>query len=158
MYYYVRTFQGALEEVPGPVCTIISRRHKGDQAPKFFICTDLNLSAQEALRLYQRRWPVEVVNLYLKDGLGVGDFRLQSFEAADKWFAVALVSLNYLQYQQAVQYAQTQQTCTLADLLRQHRLWHWQRLIREIVEVAHQTEDVEAVVQQFMPTAEWAIL
>jgi len=156
--YYVRTFQGALEGVPGPVCAIISRRHKGDQAPKFFICTDLNLSAQEALRLYQRRWPVEVVNLYLKDGLGVGDFRLQSFEAADKWFAVALLSLNYLQYQQAVQYAQTQQTYTLADLLRQHRLWHWQRLIREIVEVAHQTEDVEAVVQQFMPTAEWAIL
>jgi len=32
------------------------------------------------------------------------------------------------------------------------------RLIREIVEVAHQTDDVEAVVQQFMPTAEWAIL
>ncbi len=42
----------------------------------------------------------------------------------------------------------------LADLLRQHHLWRWQRLIREIVGAAHQTDDVEAVVQQFMPTAE----
>lgn len=32
--YYVRTLQGALEETPGAVCAIISRRHKGDKSPK----------------------------------------------------------------------------------------------------------------------------
>ncbi len=82
--YYVRTIDGYLEDVPGQVRAIISRRHKGDQRPKAFVCTDLNLSAQEALRWYQRRWPVEVDNLYLKEALGLADFRLQSFEATDK--------------------------------------------------------------------------
>ena len=156
--YYVRTVDGALENISGVVRAIISRRHKGDQSPKFFMCTDLQLSAQEALRLYQRRWPVEVDNLYLKEGLGVGDFRLQSFEATDKWFAVALLSLNYLQYQQAQHYVQTREFCSLAECLRQHRLTHWQRLIRAIAHAAHRTDDVEAVIQQFMPTTDWAIL
>lgn len=156
--YYVRTIEGTLTDVPGVVRVIISRRHKGDKSPKFFLCTDLSLAAQEALRLYQRRWPVEVVNLYLKEGLGVGDFRLQSFEATDKWFAVVLLSLNYLQFQQAQHYVQTQEVESLADLIRQHRLQHWQRLIREIAQEAHRTTDVEAVVQRFMPTAAWAII
>ena len=156
--YYVRTVEGALENISGVVRAIISRRHKGDKSPKFFMCTDLQLSAQEALRLYQRRWPVEVDNLYLKEGLGVGDFRLQSFEATDKWFAVALLSLNYLQYQQAQHYVQTREFCSLAECLRQHRLTHWQRLIRAIAQAAHRTDDVEAVIQQFMPTTDWAIL
>jgi len=39
--------------------------------------------------------------------LGLADFRLQSFEAIDKWFAVTLVSINYLQYQQAQSYVET---------------------------------------------------
>jgi len=60
--YYVRTLTGRLEDISEPACVIISRRHKGDPRPKYFLCTDLNLSAQEALRLYQRRWPVEVDN------------------------------------------------------------------------------------------------
>lgn len=82
--------------------------------------TDLSLSAQEALRLYQRHWPVEVDNFYLKEGLGLADFRLQSFEAIDKWFAVTLVSLNYLQFQQTQGYAETGKLPRLADPIRQH--------------------------------------
>ena len=45
----------------------------------------------------------------------------------------------------------------LADLLRQHRLWCWQCLIREVVAVVHKTDDAEAIAQQFMPTAEWML-
>jgi hypothetical protein len=39
---------------------------------------------------------VEVDNFYLKEALGLGDFRLHSFEASDKWFAVVLLAMNYL--------------------------------------------------------------
>lgn len=155
--YYVRTVDGYLQDVPGQVCAIISRRHQGDKRSKGFICTDLQLSAQAALRLYQRRWPVEVDNLYLKEALGLADFRLQSFEATDKWFALLLLSLNYLQFQQAQSYAQSGQLLPLADFIRQHRLSHLQQLIRHIVVEAQRSGEVEAVVQRFMPSATWAV-
>lgn len=155
--YYVRTLTGQLTDVTGAVCAIISRRHKGDQRPKYFMCTDLSLSAQEALRLYQRRWPVEVDNFYLKEGLGLADFRLQSFEATDKWFAVTLVSLNYLQYLQAQSYVETGQLPRLADLIRQHRWTHLENVIRRIAEEA-QTGQVEEVLRRYMPSVAWAVV
>jgi len=53
--YLVRTIHGHLEEISDEVCVLISRRHPGDKHPKYFMCTDLSLSAQEALRYYQQR-------------------------------------------------------------------------------------------------------
>ena len=156
--YYVRTVSGHLENVSDQVCAIISRRHKGDPHPKFFVYTDLSLSAQEALRLYQRRWPVEVDNFYLKEGLGLADFRLQSFEAIDKWFAVTLVSINYLQLQQAQSYVETGKLPRLADLIRQHRWTHLETVIRRIAEEALQTGNVEEVLQRHLPSAAWAVV
>jgi len=122
------------------------------------VYTDLSLSAQEALRLYQRRWPVEVDNFYLKEGLGIADFRLQSFEATDKWFAVTLVSLNYLQFQQAQSYIETGKLPRLADLIRQHRWTHLENVIRRIAQEALQTGNVEEVLQRHLPTAAWAVV
>jgi hypothetical protein len=156
--YYVRTVKGYLENISDEVCAIISRRHKGDRFPKFFVSTDLRLSAQETLRLYQRRWPVEVDNFYLKEGLGIADFRLQSFEATDKWFTVTLVSLNYLQSQQAQSYAEKGELPRLADLIRQHRWNHLENVIRRIAQEALQTGHVEEVLQRHMPTAAWAVV
>jgi hypothetical protein len=156
--YYVRTVCGHLEGVSDPVCAIISRRHKGDHRPKFFVVTDLSLSAQEALRLYQCRWPVEIDNFYFKEGLGLADFRLQSFEATDKWFAVTLVSLNYLQYQQAQSYLETGKLPALADLIRHHRWTHLENVIRRIAEEALQTGRVEEVLHRHLPSAAWAVV
>lgn len=148
--YYVRTVSGTLEEVKSPVCVIISRRHKGDQRPKYFACSDLSLTPQAALRLYQQRWPIEVDNLYLKEFLGLGDFRLQSLEATTKWFAVVLLDLNFLQLQQAQQFEQTQTIAPLSDFIVQHRQAHLQTLLRTVAEEAIRTGDVEQVVQRFI--------
>lgn len=148
--YYVRTVYGSLEAVRSSVCVIISRRHKGDNHPKFFACTDLSLTAQAALRLYQQRWSIEVDNLYLKTFLGLGDFRLQSYEATTKWFAVVLLDLNFLQLQQAQAYAQTQTTPPLAEFIYQHRQAHFQALIRAVAEEAIATGDVEQIIQRFI--------
>ena len=148
--YYVRTVHGCLTNVNSPVCVIISRRHKGAKRPKFFACTDPTLSAQAALRLYQQRWPIEVDNLYLKEFLGLGDFRLQSYEATTKWFAVVLLDLNFLQLQQAQTYEQTQTAPPLADFIYQHRQTHLQDLLRTVAEEAIRTGDVEHTVQQFI--------
>ena len=155
--YYVRSVQGRLEEVPGPVCALISRRHPGDKRPKFFACTDLSLSAEQALRYYQKRWPVEVDNIYLKEALGLGDFRLQSFEAIERWFAVVTLAMNYLQYEHIQAYLQTQQSLPLAEILRQHRLRHFQGLLRTVIQEALRTGNIEEVIQQFLPVASWAV-
>jgi len=96
--YYTRFIKGYLEDFAEPVHAIISKTRPGDKFPKYFVCTDLSLSVQQALRYYQKRWSVEVDNLYLKNALGLGDFRLQSFEAIEKWFAVVVLAINYLQY------------------------------------------------------------
>jgi len=156
--YYIRTITGHLEDVPHRVGVIISRKHKGDNRPRFFAFTELTLSAQQALRTYQRRWPVEVDNLYLKIGLGLGDFRLRSFEAIDKWFAVSLVSLNFLQFQQAQCLLDTGKLLPLADFVRQHRWTHLENVIRRIAEDALLTGDVEEVLKRHLPSASWAII
>jgi hypothetical protein len=155
--YYVRSVQGRLEEVPGTVCAMISRRHPGDKHPKFFACTDLDLSAERALRYYQKRWPVEVDNIYLKEALGLGDFRLQSFEAIERWFAVVTLAMNYLQYEHLQAFLRTQQPLPLAEILRQHRLGHFQGLLRAVIQEALSTGKIEEVIQQFLPFAGWPV-
>lgn len=102
------------------------------------------------MRLYQQRWPIEVDNLYLKEFLGLGDFRLQSLEATTKWFAVVLLDLNFLQLQQAQHYEQTQTMTPLADFIYQHRQAHLQALLRTVAQEAIRTGDVEQVVQRFI--------
>lgn len=156
-HYYVRSVQGLLEQVPGTVCAFISRRHPGDKRPKFFACTDLSLSAQQALRFYQRRWPVEVDNVYLKEALGLGDFRLQSFEAIERWFSVVTLAMNYLQYEQCQAYLRTQQALPLAEIIRQHRLPHFQGLLRTVIREVLRTGQIEEVIQRFLPSASWAV-
>ena len=148
--YYVRQIRGRLNDVPGQVHVLVSRRHPGHKRPKYFMCTDTSLSAQEALRIYQQRWPVEVDNFYLKEALGLSDFRLQSFEAIGKWFAVVLMALNYLQYQQAQDYVQSHTCHSLADFIRQHRIEHAQDVLRAVAEQVMHSGDIEAVLNRFI--------
>ena len=148
--YYVRTLRGHLKGVSDEVCVIISRRHPGDKRPKFFLCTDLALSAQEALRSYQRRWPIEIDNFYLKEALGLSDFRLQSFEATEKWFAVVLLALNYLQFQVAQQLVQSHTRASPAEVIRQHRRAHAQAVLRYVAERVLKTKNIEAALQPFL--------
>ncbi|MEI7846709.1 MAG: hypothetical protein WCK35_12990 [Chloroflexota bacterium] len=79
--YYARLVKGCLEGFTESVHAIISKKRPGDKFLQYFVCTDTTLSVQQALRIYQKRWPVEVDNSYLKNALGLGDFRQQSFEA-----------------------------------------------------------------------------
>jgi hypothetical protein len=52
--------------VPQEVYVILSKKRPGDPRPKYFLCTDTRLTAEEALKLYQKRWSVEVDNLNLR--------------------------------------------------------------------------------------------
>ena len=100
---------------------------------------------------------MEVDNFYLKDVLGLGDFRLQSFEAAQKWFAVVTLAINYLQFRLAQAYLQNHSSAPLADFIRQHRLEHFRFLLRSVITETLETQQVEAAIQKLLPSAAWAL-
>ena len=156
--YYTRILPGHLEDVADLVHAIISKKRPGDKFPKYFVCTDLSLSVQQVLRYYQKRWSVEVDNTYLKNALGLGAFRLQSLEATQKWFAVVMLAINYLQYRWALAYSKNLSKSSLADFLRQHRLEHFQNLLRTVLQPFAPAQQIETCLQDVFTVAPWAIV
>jgi len=150
--YYIRTVNGHLEKVRQEVYVIISKKRPGDPRPKYFLGTDTRLTAEEALKLYQKRWPVEVDNLNLKQVLGLGDFRLQSFEAIQKWFAVVTLAINYLQYTAMLAYHPKQPFPSLAECKRRHQQSHLDSLLcRLVTEIKKKPQRVETILQAYLP-------
>lgn len=147
--YLVRARQGKLKNVPFEVCVLISKRHRGDKRPKYFLCTDLSLSPQQILTFYQKRWPIEVDNYYVKQLLGLGDFRVQSYEAIEKWFAIIFLAYTYLQWR--LNHAQPDERFkVVADVIRHHRQQHARHVLEAACKLAVVCEDVTQVLQRFV--------
>ena len=113
------------------------------------LCTDLTLSAQQILSIYQQRWPIAVDNFYVKQHLGLADFRVQSFEATEKWFAIVFLALVFLQWRlnHAAAKARLQ---SLADVVRQHRYEHARTFVEAVCQEAGQLTDYLPVLQRFL--------
>lgn len=149
--YLVRSMIGRFHKVPFDVCVLVSRRHYRDPFPVYFASTDLTLSPQQALQGYAKRWNCEVDNWYLKERLGLGDFRVQSYEAIDKFCAIVLLSLNYLQWRLITATDGKARNC--ADVIRQHRDEHAQDWLRGACQEVLASGDIEAVLQRYLPPA-----
>ena len=148
--YLVRTLRGRLQNVPFDVCVLISRRHYRDKNPKVFLCTDLKLSPQKALTWYGNRWPLEVDYWYLKQALGLGDFRMQAYEAIEKWYALVHLALTFLQWRLYQAQARGQPLRSVADVIRQHRAEHAHSILIAACREALQSGDMEPVLQRFI--------
>ena len=147
--YLVRTLQGKLTKLPFAVCVLISKRHHRDKHPKYFLCTDLSLSAQQILPIYQKRWSIEVDNFYVKQHLGLADFRVQSYEATEKWFAVVFLALAFLQWR--VNHAPAEERLrSVADVVRQHRSEHARTLLETACQEAAKLTDYLPVFKRFL--------
>ena len=96
---------------------------------------------------------MEVDNFYLKEVLGLGNFRLQSFEATEKWFALVVLAINFLQFQAAQAYLRSRISLPLVDFIRQHRLEHLQALLRLVIQEARQSQEDEVILAKYLPTA-----
>jgi hypothetical protein len=147
--YLVRPLQGRLNHLSFDVCVLISKRHHRDKHPKYFLCTDLSLSAQQILSIYQKRWPVEVDNFYVKQHLGLADFRVQSYEATEKWFAVVFLALVFLQWRLNHTHAK-EPWHSLADVVRQHRYEHARTLLETACQEAAKLSDYLPVLKRFL--------
>jgi hypothetical protein len=145
----VRSRQGRLNHLSFDVCVLISKRHTRDKHPKYFLCTDLSLSAQQILSIYQKRWPIEVDNFYVKQHLGLADFRVQSYEATEKWFAIVFLALVFLQWRLNHAHAK-EDVHSLADVVRQHRYEHARTLLETACQEAAQLRDYFPVLKRFL--------
>jgi DDE superfamily endonuclease len=148
--YWVRALVGRLRGVPGEVRVLLSQRGPGVRTPKYFLCTDLTLSAQEILSRYQKRWGQEVDYWYVKLQLGLGDFRLQSYEAIAKWYAVVYLVLAYL-YWRSYEDAETHgHTTSLSEVLARIRQGHQREVLRAACEEVAQGTPVGQVLERYL--------
>jgi len=147
--YLVRTLRGKLTKLSFEVCGLISQRRHRDKHPKYLLCTDLAFSAQQILPMYHKRWPIEGDNFYVKQHLGLADFRGQAYEATEKWFAVVFGALAFLQWRLNHAPAGTRWR-SLADVVRHHRYEPTRTLLETACQEAARLADDGPVVQRFL--------
>jgi len=147
--YLVRDLSGRLEDVAFDVRVFASKRHYRDTRPAYFLSTDLTRSATQALQGYGRRWSCEVDNFYLKTQLGLADFRVQSYEAVDKWCAVVHLAWAYIEWRFAQE--RSSQVQRPADIIRRHREEHARDWLKSALQMALDLGAIEPVLQRFLP-------
>ncbi len=146
--YHVRRLDGRLAEVPYDVRVYFSKRHPREKSPAYIGCTDLTCSAKQALQGYAWRWSCETVNFYLKTQAGLGDFRVQSYEAVDKYTVVVHLAWAYVEQRFAQE--RSAQVRTYGDILRRHRDEHAIDWLEGAIEMAIETGDPELVLRRFL--------
>jgi hypothetical protein len=146
--FLMRHLTGRLRKVRFDVRGLATKRHYRDHRPAYFISTDLSLAPHTALQWYARRWNCEVDNFYLKERLGLGDFRLQPYEAIDKFCTVVHLSYAYTQWRLAHTTDRHVRNC--ADVIRLHRDEHARDWLIGACQEAVATGDIEAVIQRFL--------
>lgn len=149
--YWVYAGRDFLPRITGEVCIIISKRNQRDKRPEFFLCTDLLLSAQEVLSRYTRRWVVEVDHLYLKVHLGLGDFRLRSYEGVTKYFDLVGLVLAYLHWRKVEE--SKADFKTLSGVLARHRQDQNDACLRAVGQTVLQRHSVEQAMARWYQQA-----
>lgn len=127
--YWVCQRKGRLKGISEQLSVIISKRHCRDKRPEFFLCTDLSLSAKQALSLYMRRWAIEVDYLYLKTQLGLRDFRIRSMEGIERYFTLTSLSLAHLTWRKA-----EEGTSSISVVIALHRKEQYEEIFGPLVE------------------------
>jgi hypothetical protein len=146
--YWVRTLTGKLTDLPFEVCVVISKRHPGDKRPKYYVCTDLGLTAHQILHGYTKRWPVEVDYFDLKQRLGASDWRVHSFEATYRWMLVVHLALIFLQWR----CTRAPDTNAIGEIIRRHRTAHACDILIAACQQALQAGDLAPVLARFTAT------
>jgi hypothetical protein len=90
--YSTRQLVGPLRHYPDPVVAIISKRKQRDTSPAYFLCSDTRLSVHTILKYYGYRWQAEVDNWFLKERVGLADYRVQSVEAISRWHTLVFAA------------------------------------------------------------------
>jgi hypothetical protein len=149
--FLARHMSGRLNKVPFDVRGLATKRHYRDTKPVYFISTDLTLAPHTALQWYAKRWNCEVDNFYLKQRVGLGDFRLQPYEAIDKFCTVVHLAWAYVQWRLA--HTTDRHVQNPADVIRLHRDEHARDWLIGACQEAIACGSIETVVQRYLRQA-----
>jgi len=150
--YATRSRVGRLRRYPASVTAVFSKRHRRDTHPAYFLCSDTSLSVPCILKYYSHRWQTEVDNWWLKERLGLADYRVQSIEAITRWHALVFAAYAFLQVRRA-QPLLTNPKATLAplgDTLTEHCRWHGQQMLLAIANRVRQGATDTQLLAEFM--------
>ena len=150
--YAARIKHGLVRGCKTPVAAVITKRHRRDRTPAFFLSSDTRLTAQTILKRYGRRWEAELGNWWLKMRLGLGDYRVQSLEAILRWHALVFVGYAFLCVQHADTFRVGQPLKPFAKTLTDHRRWHQQRFVMHIAKLARAGHTDQQILDAVTPT------
>jgi hypothetical protein len=100
------------------------------------------------LQGYSGRWSCEVGNFYLKTQLGLCDFRVQSYQAVDKYMLVVFLTWAYVE--RRFQQERSPQVKTYGDLIRRHRNEHAIEWLTSALLMMQETGDLQLVLQRYL--------
>ena len=146
--YYVRQVDGRFNKLPIDLRVLISKRRLGQQSPAYFATTRLACKPAAILQGYGGRWSCEVVNWYLKNPLGLSDFRVQCYEAVDKYVVAVHLALAYVERRFAEERGPQVKCC--GDLIRRHRAEHAEAWLKAAVVMALEGATLDQVLQRFL--------
>ena len=148
--YRVRSLRGRLRNVPGTVHVLLSQKDRGHSVPRYFLSTDLTLTCAEILKKYQTRWRIETDYWQVKTYLGLGDYRLQSYEAIAKWYAAVQLVLTYLYWRKYEAGARCGRTTSLSEVLQEIRRAHQREWLQQACAEAAAGIPLEEVLQRYL--------
>lgn len=152
--YATRCVVGRLRCYPQPVVAIISKQARRDRHPAYFLCSDTALSIRTVVKYYGYRWQAEVDNWYLKERFGLADYRLQSYEAIQRWHTLVFAAYAFVQYRR-MRLLLTHPKATLPELpevLAAHQHEHLHQTVCYIAALARRGWSDANILADLTPT------
>jgi hypothetical protein len=152
--YLTRHTVGRLRRYPGDVVALISKRARRDTQPAYFLCSDTALSVRCIVKYYSYRWQAEVDNWFLKERLGLADFRLRPVEAIANWHALVFVAYAFVAYRRALPLLERPLTALapLAEVLAAHRQFHARQTVVQIASLVRTGYTDAQLLAELFPT------
>jgi hypothetical protein len=134
-----RTLHGNLKGVETPVKLVSLVKRNKDRF--FLACSDFSLSTEAIVRMYKRRWDIEIFHKDIKSHLGLEDLGLEKFEAIHSH--VCLVLIGYLLAKQTA--PQDLWGASISKLLSRHRCDQRARIFEGILHLTNRFRAIQSI-------------
>lgn len=99
--YLSTSLQGHLSKFSEPGLFIVTKTKKMKSTPtswRYYYCSDLSMTVQEVLSLYENRWRIENDFWTLKEPLSMSKFRYRKPEAVKTYLSLVFLTYNWLNH------------------------------------------------------------